>query len=136
MKTIDSGILVCYTLLLVVTSLSASEDFLVTKIGDTVVDTKALTIKGSFGQAINGKAFQQDAVVSHKGYQYVAYYDAERHVWLNRCQLVQSFARLLLVSGFLLTSSMSHLVKPSVECGSDSGPTGRWRASRWGKVFR
>jgi hypothetical protein len=35
-----------------------------------------------------------------------------------------------------LISSISHLVNPSVECGSDSGPTGRPRPQPWGKVFR
>ena len=44
----------------------------VTKTGDTVVDPEALTIQGGFGQGINGLAFQQDAVVTHRDYQYVA----------------------------------------------------------------
>ena len=57
------------------------------KTGDSLVDPQALTIKGGYGQAINGKSFQQDAVVSHKGYQYVAYYDAKRHVCLARRKL-------------------------------------------------
>ena len=35
--------------------------FKVTKTGDSVVDAEALTIQGGFGQAINGKAFQQEA---------------------------------------------------------------------------
>ncbi len=55
--------------------------------GDSLVDAKALTIKGNFGQDINGKSFQQDAVVSHKGYQYIGYYDGERHVCIARRKL-------------------------------------------------
>ena len=53
-----------------------------TTVGDSVVDPQALTIKGGFGQCINGLSFQQDAIVSHRGYQYVTYYDAKRHVCL------------------------------------------------------
>ena len=64
-----------------------SAEFQVTKTGDSLVDSKALTIQGSFGQAINGKSFQQDALVSHNGYQYVGYYDADRHVCLARRKL-------------------------------------------------
>jgi hypothetical protein len=74
-------------LLLPTAALSALADLKVTKTGDNIVDKKALTIKGSFGQAINGLAFQQDALASHNGYQYVAYYDAKRHVCLARRKL-------------------------------------------------
>jgi hypothetical protein len=58
-----------------------------TKTGDSLVDAEALTIQGGFGQAINGKAFQQEALVSHAGHQYVAYYDGERRVCLARRKL-------------------------------------------------
>ena len=59
-------------------------DLAITKLGDSVVDAEALTIQGGVGQAINGLAFQQDAVVTHKGCQYVGYYDGARHVCLAR----------------------------------------------------
>ena len=59
----------------------------VAKVGDSLVDAEALTIQGGFGQSINGKSFQQDAVVSHRGYQYVAYYDKARHVCMARRKL-------------------------------------------------
>ncbi len=62
-------------------------DLGVTKVGDSVVDARALTIDGSFGQAINGLSFQQDPVVSHGQYQYVGYYDGQRHVCLARREL-------------------------------------------------
>jgi len=70
----------------IVTS-TARADLTVTKIADSLVDPAALTIKGGFGQGINGLAFQQDAVVTHRTHQYVAYYDAKRHVCLARRQL-------------------------------------------------
>ena len=62
-------------------------DFKVSEIGQSVADARALTIKGGFGQCINGLAFQQDALATHKQYQYVGYYDAQRHVCLARRKL-------------------------------------------------
>lgn len=60
----------------------ARAEIQITKLGDSVVDAKALTIQGGFGQCINGLAFQQDALTTHKDHQYVAYYDANRRVCL------------------------------------------------------
>ena len=71
-------------LVILAVSAQASADVTVTRLGDSLIDAEALTIQGGFGQAINGKSFQQDAVVSHAGYQYVAYYDAARHVCIAR----------------------------------------------------
>lgn len=56
----------------------------VAKQSESVVDEKALTIKGSFGQRINGLSFQQDAIVTHGPRQYVGYYDGARRVCLAR----------------------------------------------------
>ena len=58
----------------------AEADFMVAKIGDSLIDAKALTIQGGFGQCINGLSFQQDAIVTHGEHQYVAYYDKERQM--------------------------------------------------------
>ncbi len=77
----------CTAVLLSLTSCLCHADFIVTKTGDTLVDAKALTIEGDFGQCINGLSFQQDALVSHEGYQYVTFYDADRHVCLSRRKL-------------------------------------------------
>ncbi|MCC5930759.1 MAG: BNR repeat-containing protein [Cyclobacteriaceae bacterium] len=54
------------------------------KVADTIIESKALTIEGNFGNAINGKSFQQDAVSTFNGYQYVAYYNSNRHVCIAR----------------------------------------------------
>jgi hypothetical protein len=85
----------CYTktayllplIVLVASSAESLADVRTTKIRDTVVDSRALTIKGGFGQAINGLAFQQDAVVTHGGYQYVGYYSGKRQVCIARRKL-------------------------------------------------
>jgi len=72
---------------LLICSLTCSAIFKVTKIKDSLVDSTALTINGDFGQAINGKSYQQDAILTHKNFQYVGYYDGQRHVCLARRRL-------------------------------------------------
>ena len=68
---------------------AASAQVQFAKIGDTVVDPAALTFPAgsAFGSAINGLAFQQDAIHTTAGWQYLAYYDGQRHVALARRHL-------------------------------------------------
>jgi hypothetical protein len=75
-------------LLLVSLSTCNTTDLKIYKIDDEVVDTRAQTLDGSrWGMAINGKSFQQNAIISHGAYQYLAYYDARRNVCLSRRKL-------------------------------------------------
>jgi hypothetical protein len=75
-------------LLSLILSACAGTDIKITKTGDRVVDPMALTLDGSrWGMAINGKSFQQDALITHMGYQYLTYYDAQRNVCLSRRKL-------------------------------------------------
>lgn len=57
----------------------------------TTVDSRALTFsKGPaarFGSTVNGRTHQQQAIVTHRGYQYVAYVDSKRQICLGRRQL-------------------------------------------------
>ena len=58
------------------------------RVADSVVDPRALNFpSGPWGPAINGQAFQQDGVASHKGYQYATYYDADRRLCVARRKL-------------------------------------------------
>lgn len=58
------------------------------KVADTLVDDPVLVLSGgSWGDIINGVSFQQDAVVTHLGWQYVTYYNAALHVCIARRQL-------------------------------------------------
>jgi hypothetical protein len=59
----------------------------VVKISSSTVDAQALTIKGNYGRSINGKAFQQEAMVTYRGWQYLGYYDAKRRVCIARRKL-------------------------------------------------
>lgn len=53
----------------------------------STVDAKALTIYGKFSTAINGRTYQKDALATFLGYQYIVYYNSERHVCLSRRKL-------------------------------------------------
>ncbi|MBN2307655.1 MAG: BNR repeat-containing protein [Candidatus Hydrogenedentes bacterium] len=78
------------------------------KVGASVIDAEALTIKGGFGQSINGKSFQQDAVVSHGGYQYVGYYDAARRVCLARRKLPEGAWEIIRFGDYDFQSNDAH----------------------------
>ena len=71
----ESRIMMIPLFLVVLFAMSFSLDAApaVSKIDDTIVDDSAVTID-SYGQAINGLSFQQSPVITHNGWQYVAYY--------------------------------------------------------------
>ena len=94
-------------------------DFIVTKLMDTVVDPCALTIEGGFGRAINGLSFQQDAVVTHAGHQYVAYYDGHRRVCIARRKLPSGTWRTIRFSDYDFRSNDAHNVISLGVCPSD-----------------
>ncbi|TKJ35258.1 MAG: hypothetical protein CEE38_15630 [Planctomycetes bacterium B3_Pla] len=83
-------------------------DFRVVKVGDSLVDAEALTIQGGFGQCINGLSFQQDAVVTHAEYQYVAYYDGNRGVCLARRELPEDRWRIIRFGDYDFKSNDAH----------------------------
>lgn len=54
----------------------------------SLVDPRGLTLKGGvYGNIINGQNFQQDALTSYGGWQYIAYYNSSRNVCLGRRRL-------------------------------------------------
>ncbi|MFY0653111.1 MAG: BNR repeat-containing protein [Cyclobacteriaceae bacterium] len=85
----------------------------------SIVDDKALTIKGRFGQAINGKSFQQDALVTHRGFQYLAYYDEERHVCIARRKLPSGQWESIRFLDYDFTSNDAHNVVSLGICPND-----------------
>jgi rhamnogalacturonyl hydrolase YesR len=80
------------------------------KIGDTIVDPAALTLKAGaeFGSTINGQAFQQDVIHSSHGWQYVAYYDGARHVCVARRKLPAGGWEKLTIAGYDFKSEDAH----------------------------
>jgi len=61
--------------------------FNVQQFNSSIVDKQALTIQGRFGQVINGLAFQQHALLSFAGHQYVSWYNGKRQVCVGRRKL-------------------------------------------------
>ena len=88
-------------------------------VGDSLVDAQALTIKGGFGQAINGKSFQQDAVVSFEGFQYVAYYDAARWVCVARRALPYGDWGIVRLMDYTFESNDAHNTISMGLCAKD-----------------
>lgn len=91
----------------------------IVKTGSSLIDAKALTIKGGFGQAINGLSFQQEAVLSHAGYQYVGYYDAKRHVCLARRKLPKDEWQVIRFADYDFRSNDAHNVISIGLCPAD-----------------
>jgi hypothetical protein len=56
-------------------SITKDSEFLLTNAGLTIV---------SYGGYLNGESFQQDGIVTYKGYQYVAFWNTSRHVVMAR----------------------------------------------------
>ena len=83
-------------------------DVEVTKTGDRVVDANALTIKGRYGQPINGQAFQQNALMSFGGYQYVCWYNADRRVCLGRRKLPKGDWEVLQFADYRYANNDAH----------------------------
>ncbi len=100
-------------------SLPVRAGFDVSKIGDSVVDAEALTIKGGFGQCINGLSFQQDAIVTHAGYQYVGYYDGERRVCLARRKLPKGGWNIIRFTDYDFKSNDAHNIISIGICPKD-----------------
>jgi len=96
------------TVLLFGLSSGGYAEFEVTKIGESLVDAEALTIQGGFGRAINGLAFQQDALATHKGYQYLGYYDGQRRVCVARRRLTQPEWQVVRFEDYHFTSNDAH----------------------------
>ena len=89
------------------------------KQGDSVADPKGLTIQGGFGQCINGLSFQQDALLSHEGFQYVTYYDAARWVCVARRQLPAGEWRILRLTDYKFESNDAHNIISMGICPGD-----------------
>ncbi len=81
------------TILITLMSIPAMAESLVIKADNSLVDANALNLgdkkfgEARYGNAINGCSFQQDAIISHKDYQYIGYYDGYRQVCIARRKL-------------------------------------------------
>ncbi|MHC4995091.1 MAG: BNR repeat-containing protein [Planctomycetota bacterium] len=108
MNSIKPLIALLWIASVVVSPVPALAELTATKIRDSVVDPRALTIDGNFGQGINGLAFQQDAVATHNQHQYVGFYDAERRVCLARRKLPTGQWRVIRFNDYDFKSNDAH----------------------------
>ncbi len=71
-----------------------------------IVDYQALTCtNGLYGNIINGQSFQEDAILSYKGWQYIGYYDGMRKICLGRRKLPGNNWEILRFDDFQFSSN-------------------------------
>ncbi len=91
----------------------------VEKIGENVVDPAALTIHGTYGDAINGLSFQQDALTSLNGFQYVTYYDGARRLCVARRRLPEGAWEVVRFEDYRFEGDDAHNVTSMGICAGD-----------------
>lgn len=88
--------------------------FILKKLGTLVLSEHALVLGekkygwSGFNKSINGQAFQQDALATHKGYQYVGYYDGDRHVCIARRKLSEENFDVIKFDDYFFKSNDGH----------------------------
>ena len=83
----------------------------VTKISDTVVDPQALYL--------NSASFQQDAVITHNGWQYVTYYSDDRYVCVARRELPSGAWESVELTDYYFSSTDGHNIISMGICPND-----------------
>lgn len=74
----------------------------------TTVDENALIFNTKFHSPINGATYQKDALISHKGYQYIVYYNNERRVCISRRKLPNGKWNTIKLLDYHFKSNDSH----------------------------
>jgi len=85
-----------------------SQELRAKKLRTSLIDSQALTIFGRYGQTANGKSFQQDAMVTRLGFQYLAYYDHRRHVCVARRRLPDGPWQVVRLTDYVFEGDDSH----------------------------
>jgi hypothetical protein len=92
----------------------------IVKIDEAVIDPQALCFtNGTWGIAINGLAFQQDALTSYNGWQYATYYDSNRHVCVARRKLHANGWETIRFSDYTFKGTDAHNVATLGICPAD-----------------
>ncbi|KKK57954.1 hypothetical protein LCGC14_3049290, partial [marine sediment metagenome] len=61
-----------------------------------------------FGNSINGQSFQQDALITYNNYQYLGYYDGNRHVCVARRELPEGRWEIIRFKNYVFTVNDAH----------------------------
>lgn len=74
----------------------------------SIIDSSGLSLaNGTYGNIINGQSFQQDALTSANGWQYITYYDAGRHVCVGRRKLPSSKWEIVRLTDYRFSKNKS-----------------------------
>lgn len=117
MKEMQGRLFMIHLFLLTAVSLAGQFKIVMEKISR--VDENALSVHGRFSSAINGKSYQKDAIASHKGFQYLAFYDEKRHVCLARRKLPQGNWETIRFLDYHFKSNDAHNVISMGICPND-----------------
>lgn len=79
-----------------------------TRISDVIVTQDSFSKPVSYGEGLNGLSFQQDALLTHKGWQYAAFYNAARHVCVSRRKLPDGAWQVLELKDYTQATDDSH----------------------------
>jgi hypothetical protein len=88
------------------------------KVGDSVVDASTLTLPADPPNA-NGATFQQDALRTFADWQYVVYYDADRHVCIARRHLAGGSWQVIRFLDYTIKGNDAHNVISLGICPKD-----------------
>lgn len=109
-KNIQLTLIIAITICVSACSLKDQESGLtMTKVSMSKVDA-ALTIEGRWGTFINGKSYQQMPVDTYKGWQYVTFYDKQRHVSIGRRKLPNGVWEIISFDDYLFEGNDNHNV--------------------------
>ena len=100
-------------------SFSLYSEVNVKNLGVSTVSPTALTIDGRYGTSINGRTYQKDALATHKGYQYIAFYDGERRVCISRRKLPNGEWKTIQFKDYYFASDDSHNIVSLGICPND-----------------
>jgi hypothetical protein len=90
----------------------------VVKDGESLITESGLTIV-SYGGYLNGESFQQDAIVTHAGYQYAAFWNTSRHAVVARRQLPEGDWETVELTDYANTADDAHNTISLGVCPSD-----------------
>lgn len=95
-----------------------AHDLSIQEVSDVVVDD-VITIVGIWGDYIHGKSYQQEALVTYKGWQYTTYYDADRRLCVARRNLPSGSWQRIVFSDYIFRGDDNHNVPVIGICPKD-----------------
>lgn len=118
----DFSRIVCFIGILLCCALARSLSLVqppIHKLSDSLVDPGGLTVTGDFSGSMNAVTFHQDAHISHRGWQYISFYDASRYVCIARRQLPAGAWETIRFTDFVYPGSDTHQIIALGICPGD-----------------